>query len=59
MESPDEIKAHQRMERVIGERWSRWMNFKKSSSRVEGECPLGGVARKARERLWDSLSKYR
>jgi hypothetical protein len=35
------------------------MSFKKSSSKVEGECPSGGVARQARERLWDSLPKCR
>jgi hypothetical protein len=54
MESPDEIKAHQRMERGKRERWvlGRWshqMSFKMSSSRkVERERPLGGVARKAK-----------
>jgi hypothetical protein len=53
MESPDEIKAHQRMERVIRERlvlgrWSHQMNFKRNSSRVEGECPSSGVARQVR-----------
>jgi hypothetical protein len=43
MESPDELKAHQRMERgekgksgFLG-RWSRQMSFKKSSSKVERE----------------------
>jgi hypothetical protein len=35
------------------------MSLKKSSSRVEGERPSGGVTRKARERLWDSLPKCR
>jgi hypothetical protein len=35
------------------------MRFKRSSSRVEGERPLSGVTRKARERLWDSLPKCR
>jgi hypothetical protein len=54
MESPDELKAHQRMERGIREkwvlgRWSRQMSFKMSSSRrVERERPLGGVARQAK-----------
>jgi hypothetical protein len=38
MESPDELKAHQRVER---------------------ERPLDVVARKARERIWDSLPKCR
>jgi hypothetical protein len=52
MESPDELKAHQRRERgkrkkwVLG-RWSHQMSFKKISSRkVERERPLGGVTRK-------------
>jgi len=53
MESPNENKAHQRMERVIKERWvlGRWshqMNSKKSSSRVEGECLSSGVTRKSK-----------
>jgi hypothetical protein len=43
---------------ILG-RWSRQMSFKKSSSKVEGERPSSGVARKARERLWDSLPKCR
>jgi hypothetical protein len=56
MESPDETNAHQRMERGKKQRWvrgkwSRQMSFKKSSLRkVEREHPLGGVARKAREK---------
>jgi hypothetical protein len=54
MESPDEIKAHQMMERWEtrkGGFWGRWscqISFKKSSSRVEGERPSSGVARQAR-----------
>jgi hypothetical protein len=53
MESPDEIKAHQRMERgnkerwVLG-RWSRQISFKKSSSRVEKGTFFNGVSRKAK-----------
>jgi hypothetical protein len=35
------------------------MSFKTSSARVKRERPLGGVARQARERLWDSLPKCR
>jgi hypothetical protein len=53
MESPDEIKAHQRTKRgergkrrVLG-RWSHHMSFKMNSSRkVEMERPLGGFSRK-------------
>jgi hypothetical protein len=45
--------------RILG-RWSRQMSFKMSSSRKrERERPLGGVASKLRERLWDSLPKCR
>jgi hypothetical protein len=33
------------------------MSFKKCSSKVEGKHPSGAVARKDRERLWDSLTK--
>jgi len=44
--------------RVMG-MWNRQMNFKKSSSKLERERALGGVARQARERLWGSLPKCR
>jgi hypothetical protein len=56
MQSPDELKAHQMMERGkkgkggFLRRCSRQMNFKKSSSKVEKELPLGGVTRQAREK---------
>jgi hypothetical protein len=46
-------------ERWVLGRWSHQMSLKKNSSKVERERPLGGVARKARERLWDSLPKCR
>jgi len=35
--------------RVLG-RWSCQMSFKKSSSKVKRECPLGGVTMQAREK---------
>jgi hypothetical protein len=56
MEFPDELKAHQRVERGSNERWvlGRWshhMSFNKSSSKKgKMERPLGGVARKSREK---------
>jgi hypothetical protein len=55
MKSLDEIKAHQRVEREKRERWvcgswSRQMNFKDISSRVERESPLGGVSRQAKRK---------
>jgi hypothetical protein len=47
----DEITAHQRMKRVIRERyvlgwWIRQISFKKSSLGVEGEFPSSGVTKK-------------
>jgi len=64
MESPDEIKTHQRMEmgkqgKVVVGMWSRQMSFKGISSRVEGERLLSGVFVKARERLCDRFTKFR
>jgi hypothetical protein len=43
------IKGWKGIRWVLG-RWSHQMSFKKSSSKVERECPLGGVARQAREK---------
>jgi hypothetical protein len=53
MDSPDELKAHQMIEKAISERWvmGRWnhqMSLKKSSSMVEWEHPPSEVTRKSR-----------
>jgi len=43
--------------KILG-RWSRWMSFKMRSSRKrERENLLGGIARKSKGRIWDSLPK--
>jgi len=41
---------------VIG-RWIHQMSLEKNSSKMERERPLGGVSRKARERILDSFPK--
>jgi hypothetical protein len=55
MEKPNKNKDRQRMKGGKGEmwvlgRWSRYMRFNKSSSKVEREPPLGGATRKSREK---------
>jgi hypothetical protein len=35
------------------------MSSRTSLSGVEGEHPLGGVTKKARERIWDNFPKCR
>jgi hypothetical protein len=50
------IKGWKGIRWVLG-RWSRQMSFKKSSSRVERERPLSGVARKARGEALGKLAK--